>query len=66
MMLGATPLPPWAFALVTAALAPVIARTIVDALVRRARARSASALRDLELRLERGASAGANAEARQA
>jgi hypothetical protein len=64
MMVGATPLPPWAIALVMAALAPLVARTVVDALLRRERARSASALRDLERRLDRGGSS--DAEARQA
>ncbi len=48
MTFGAMPLPPWAIALVVAALAPMLVRTLANVLVQHARSRSAEALRDAE------------------
>jgi len=48
MTFGATPLPPWAIALVMAALTPMLTRAGARALERHARARSASALASAE------------------
>lgn len=43
-MSSAMPLPAWAFALVVAALAPFVGRTVVSALFERARQRSRRAM----------------------